>query len=390
MDLDIDADTRVHVLDSFKDLSNEMEIELHRIEQGHMDMVDSFLMTLSNVKDNASSVHLYPVIDFADSLVELAVAINENEVPPWKLVLEVLNLGVDRLRDLHYRHLLGHQFGDMQEIKLQLMFGELARSRFDLVDDHCVMIIELLGAGVAVSQSDPPTAKLVSTEAPQATSSDRQGSNKKTPPASQAITCVTMPEEHSKRSFDIEFFRVLALQVDRQSQYWEGRSEQLNEWAQKINALSNRSVDPEQLAAATYLHDIGMCYLPHEILTKGGELNEQELAEMKQHPLWAYNYLIRIQGWDGAATIILDHHERIDGKGYPHGNPGELIHDGAKILAIIDAFFSITNGRADRCHPRSLVRAVSDINARVGTQFDAYWVELFNEMIKEALRTGQL
>lgn len=92
--------------------------------------------------------------------------------------------------------------------------------------------------------------------------------------------------------------------------------------------------------------------------------------------------LNRIPGWEEAALMIYHHHERPDGQGYPQQLGRTKICPGAKLIAIADSFFSITNTRADRTHKRSILRAVSEINAYSGTQFDEETVDAFNQMIK--------
>ncbi len=377
------TDTREHIIDSFKDSAKEIETYLHRIDRGDIDDLNGILRCIRSVKSDAAMLNLTSLVDFTHSLEEVLASIRAKLLAPSKMMFDVLELGFDRLRDLHYRELLDQEFGELHEMELQVLFAELAIANGAEVEEKCHQIIELLGAGFVHTKE--PAAKEDNGKLEQALPADTPALDTTAP-----ITCFTKDADDPKEAFDLRFFRELALQVDRQSQYWEGRSDQLVDWAQRMNNLLGQPVNPSQLSAAIYLHDIGMSFLPNHIITKEGELSSSELEEMQQHPIWGYNYLTRVQGWDEAATIILEHHERIDGKGYPYGNSGKIIHDGAKILAIIDAFFSITNGRADRIQRRSLIRAVSDINARVDTQFDPNWVNAFNDMIRIELRKGSV
>ena len=93
---------------------------------------------------------------------------------------------------------------------------------------------------------------------------------------------------------------------------------------------------------------------------------------MQQHPIWGYELLNRMEGWNTAADMVLQHHERIDGEGYPHKKVGDEINDGARLLAILDAYYAMPNLRADRSHRRSIMRAISEVNACIDTQFDSY------------------
>ena len=79
--------------------------------------------------------------------------------------------------------------------------------------------------------------------------------------------------------------------------------------------------------------------------------------------------------------MILQHQEKLDGSGYPNKLPADMICDGARILAIVDAYYAMTNYRADREHKRSKLRAISEINACIGTQFCEEWVKVFNSIM---------
>jgi HD-GYP domain-containing protein (c-di-GMP phosphodiesterase class II) len=95
--------------------------------------------------------------------------------------------------------------------------------------------------------------------------------------------------------------------------------------------------------------------------------------------------LLRFGGWDDAARMILDHHERFDGSGYPNGIKGEEIHVGARMIAIVDAFCSMTTERSDRNYKKGLLSAISEINANTETQFDPQLVSVFNDVVRNMM-----
>jgi HD-GYP domain-containing protein (c-di-GMP phosphodiesterase class II) len=133
-----------------------------------------------------------------------------------------------------------------------------------------------------------------------------------------------------------------------------------------------------------------MSFLPLNLWSRKLDATQNELEELKYHTQWGYNYLVRIPGWEEAATIIHQHHEHVNGAGYPDGLKGDEIHDGAKILAILDTFFLLTNGRVDQSLRQSTVRAISAVNARVDTEFEGMWVQCFNHMIRGELKAGHI
>jgi HD-GYP domain-containing protein (c-di-GMP phosphodiesterase class II) len=82
------------------------------------------------------------------------------------------------------------------------------------------------------------------------------------------------------------------------------------------------------------------------------------------------------------AKIVYQHHERVDGSGYPEKISGSSITDGAKILAICDAFHSMTHSTPNKPLRKSILRAVVEINACRDKQFDSYWVDKFNTVVR--------
>jgi HPt (histidine-containing phosphotransfer) domain-containing protein len=180
---------------------------------------------------------------------------------------------------------------------------------------------------------------------------------------------------------DLKFFQSLALQLETYSPLFKGRSGRLLRLALETNAIADKPVDPAQLEAAVYLHDIGMMFLPESIWLKVGALTDTERRAMHQHPSFAAGLAERMSGWQEAAVMIAQHHEMVDGRGYPQGLKEDQIVPGAKILAIIDAFESVTLKHSHRGAGKSLLRAVAEINAS-DNQFSAEWIERFNQVIR--------
>ena len=115
--------------------------------------------------------------------------------------------------------------------------------------------------------------------------------------------------------------------------------------AAACNEAAGWKVDPLQLEAAVYMHDVGMMYLPEELWLKQGKLSAEERLQLAAHPGWAADMLMRMKGWEEAASIVRDHHERIDGTGYPAGKPAGLIMEGAKLLALAAGAVGLSTGR---------------------------------------------
>ena len=184
---------------------------------------------------------------------------------------------------------------------------------------------------------------------------------------------------------DMELMRMLSLHIDNLSIYRRNRSDQIVQLIEQLNAALNLPVDPKQLRAAALMHDVGMSFIPHNIFNKDSSLTREEIRKVQEHVLISSQLLLRFGGWEEAAKMVLAHHERFDGTGYPNGVVGHEIHPGGHMLSIVDTFCSITNERSDRTFKKSLLSAISEINANIETQFDPDMVHVFNEVVRSIM-----
>jgi len=204
-------------------------------------------------------------------------------------------------------------------------------------------------------------------------------------PAKQYTPSVLEILQHHKIDIDedIIFFTSLCTPMENRSLYWKGRTARLLTLALDMNQYAENPVEPAQLVAAILLHDIGMAFLPLSLLHKASSFNEEERNALFRHPETAYQLLSQSHKWEQAATIVQQHHERVDGSGYPQRLTGIDICHGAKILSIVDTFDARTHERAHNTRlKRPFIRAVIEVNSCKGTQFDARWVEIFNEITR--------
>ncbi|TQV86104.1 HD domain-containing protein [Exilibacterium tricleocarpae] len=182
---------------------------------------------------------------------------------------------------------------------------------------------------------------------------------------------------------DLEFFAGLALAFEQRSQYWHGSSCRIARLALAMNDAAGRPVDPSQLAAAVYVHDFGMAFLPLELLHKQSSYDYLEQLQLHHHVKIAHGLLSHMERWRAAAEMVSQHHEHCDGRGYPNGLQEAEICDGAKIIAIADAFEACSHSRAHNREPqRPLIRAVLEVNRYAGSQFSQFWVDIFNKVAR--------
>ena len=140
--------------------------------------------------------------------------------------------------------------------------------------------------------------------------------------------------------------------------------------------LSGNELDELVLLAA--LHDIGKIAVPDHILKKPGPLSSEEWVIMKGHTEIGYRIALASSELTSISQLILTHHERWDGTGYPKGLKGEEIPLPSRILSIIDAFDAMTNDRPYR-KATAQNEAFAELNRNAGTQFDPELVKIFIE-----------
>ena len=182
---------------------------------------------------------------------------------------------------------------------------------------------------------------------------------------------------------EVAFFMQLSLLVDQRSPYGPGRTERMFELAMNMNQFAGNPIDTNQLQTALYLHDLAMAFFPKGMADKASALSHKDWQWVKSHVTLVHQMISSFEVWDSAAEIILHHHERIDGSGYPNALKENEICEGAKLLAIVDTFEAITQTRAyQQNQQRPMVRAIVEINQQAGSLFCPIWVEHFNQAVK--------
>ncbi len=154
-------------------------------------------------------------------------------------------------------------------------------------------------------------------------------------------------------------------------------SERVAQYALTLgNVLNMSTPDLTTLERGVYLHDIGKIGIPDRVLLKQDKLDDEEWHVMRQHSRLGYRLASRVDFLKGASKIILAHHERFDGQGYPYGLKGEAIPIGARVFAVVDALDAITSDRPYR-RAKSFSEAREEIRRFSGQQFDPTVVEAF-------------
>ena len=181
--------------------------------------------------------------------------------------------------------------------------------------------------------------------------------------------------------------KALGAAIDLRDSETAGHSERVCRYSLQIaRALGWPEKQLATLARGAYLHDIGKLAIPDGILLKAGPLTAEERHVMQRHVQLGFDLLKDIPFLADAAEIVLMHHERFDGAGYPHGLKGERILPGARIFAIADTLDAITSDRPYR-KASSFESARETIRSLAGTQLDPRLVDIYLDIAEDTWPT---
>ena len=139
--------------------------------------------------------------------------------------------------------------------------------------------------------------------------------------------------------------------------------------------------EAELVHIAALLHDIGKFILPDRILKANVPLTDEDWMLIKRHPQQGARIVSSLDGYGPVAEIILAHHERIDGKGYPRGLVGDEIPELARIISVADTY-DVMTARDSYRTPMSSYDAIVELRRVAGKQLDARLVEVFIELLE--------
>ena len=396
----VDMDAMVEFFDDFKSAHQSCDTVLMDLEVDPQNdnLLNSLFRSIHTIKGNLIYVGLKDLTPLIQSLEDLLDAIRKKHVDYDSLLCDIILLTLDQTENM-VQSSIGNIPSRLSESDIDILCVNITCMAKVNPEDRIEYIKTCLFILDPDTHLDAPTNK------------------KKTTPAIQKKSLTSLAEEsaeihrelminteylvsdeavsHKKindvfEEFnidvdeDINFFKSLSSPLENRSFYWKGRTLRLLILVLAMNESSGKRVDSTQLTAAVLIHDIGMSFLPWSLIINKGALSEQERQALHRHPELGYQLLKEAKKWMIAAEIVLQHHEQVDGCGYPNQLIGEQICDGAKILAIADTFDARSHERAHHTLlKRPLIRSMNEINHFSDTQFDPYWVEIFNQVVRE-------
>ncbi|WP_455201044.1 HD domain-containing phosphohydrolase [Kaarinaea lacus] len=322
------------------------------------DLLNDLFRKVHSIKGNAHFMGLDVIADFVHALENILDKMRKHDLLFDKLLGDVVLHTIDHVGFLCNNLRTQQSVDTSLTLKIQDQLQQLASAGQYNLPQHCQHVIDLYQGNLSA------TAKA----------------------GISSLGVTNNVNLVSEELEDLRFFSQIIESAERRSPFWNGRSQRLLNIALEMNKESGSKVDSEQLEAAVYLHDFGMAFLPLNLLHKGEKLTEEEFRSVQLHARMGAALLGDNTYWLQATEIIIQHHEREDGKGYPNRLTGDHICDGAKILAIADAFEAMTNQRANRAAKLSFSQAIKEINQNAGSQFSVYWVKIFNDVIRNKTR----
>lgn len=354
-----DRDGLVEFIEDLGDIVPNVERDIARLKRAPDDtaLIAGLFRALHNIKGDASICKVDVGVLVAHPIETLLTRLRGGELAFSELLAEVILLAMDRLELAVDALASGKSFANLKMIELVGGLEGMAGAPAAELEERAVQLIE------AVTGFRPVHA--AAQVRPAAVHAARGAENAAT---------------------DLKFFRTLAHQFEARSALFKGRSGRLLRLALDTNTVAGKPVDPVQLEAAVYMHDVGMMFLPESVWLKLGQLSDEEKQALKAHPAYAAGLMERMGGWQDAAAMVAQHHEMASGTGYPAGLKNEATCAGAKILAIVDAFEAVTLKHSHRGQSRSLLRAIAEINA-CDDQFAPDWIAHFNTVVRRMVET---
>jgi len=358
----VDKESLQEFIEALSDHAPSVERDIARLKNtpGERELVASLFRSIHNIKGDAALCKVDLGVAIAHPIETVLARFRNGEIALSEILAEAILLAIDRL-ELAVQALAADQALD--GLRVPALIAGLERlaefAGTDLDGEACALIEAVTGFRPAAAASLLARGRASS----QSVISNRS--------KSQAVD-------------DLRFFRTLAHQLEARSLLFKGRTTRLLRMALETNQMMDKAIDPMQLEAAVYMHDIGMMFLPESAWLKIEPMSAEGKQILQTHPTYAAGILSRMEPWSEAAEMVAQHHEMPDGRGYPLGTHSDEICHGAKILAIVDAFEAVMLKHINRGKNRSVLRAIAEINA-CDTQFSPDWIAPFNRVIRRTV-----
>ena len=352
-----------------KDFLGELADAHEAIEQTYDELVcrpgapallDELFRTLHSVKSNLRMMSLNRYSDLVHAFENVLDQTRKGEIGYEPVMADLFLLSMIEVRRLCEEHFAGGEIDDSRCQQLERPLGRIAFASREGIEEAVKGVIRLIDAGYLDEEQSAPAAA-----PPQPT------------PSPAPVHPAPPPDPESAA---LERFAAMARKAEERLPGWRGRTERVVSLAQALNEAAGEPVPPRQLAAAGWMHLIGLCRVPAQWLDHLGDETARGEPTVAAYPALGAALLRKEPGWEEAAEIVEQHREWWSGEGYPKGRVGEAIPQGARLLALADAFEARP---AEALEDRGeVLRVVTAINAQAGRRFDVEWVRRLNQVVR--------
>ena len=191
----------------------------------------------------------------------------------------------------------------------------------------------------------------------------------------------TRMKERQRATF-VRTLESLATALEARDEYTQGHSQRVCDVSLAIGKRMGFGAEAmEELRIGTILHDIGKIGVPDAILNKAARLTDEEFEQMKAHPVIGYEICRPLMLSEGVLMLIRNHHEKLDGSGYPDGLKGGELPLSLRVVCVADAFDAMSSRRPYR-NVMDMNKVISELSRGAGIQFDPVVVEILKDLLQ--------
>ncbi|MBB66363.1 MAG: metal-dependent phosphohydrolase [Rickettsiales bacterium] len=371
---DLEEDILCDLMEEINELYESSEQTLIELELRPEDneLQRALFRSIHTIKGDLGLVNFSPMIPLLQHVEDLLDYLRKGQVSYTSTMSDLVLLTMDRVKAF-VEAVMAEGKAEYDDTLHQQLVMAISRITPDNGDEHEKRLTE---------------AVLLLNPALDVITDDSNPENIQIKPPTLATSGIPKDMSNEKK-LDVLFFRDLMQTIEKRSKFWVGRGDRVAKLALYINSTAGKPIDESQLAVASYVHDFGMAFMPLKLLHKSEALTDIEFNLMRSHVYKSSRLLEHLDQWDLARKIVMQHHERTDGTGYPLGLKEDDICDGAKLLAIVDTYDAMTHSRANNDEKQlSKKEAVIEINRSAKGQFSMQWVRLFNQAMTSLLKKG--
>lgn len=369
---DLEEDILCDLMEEINELYESSEQTLIELELRPEDneLQRALFRSIHTIKGDLGLVNFSPMIPLLQHVEDLLDYLRKGQVSYTSTMSDLVLLTMDRVKAF-VEAVMAEGKAEYDDTLHQQLVMAISRITPDNGDEHEKRLTE---------------AVLLLNPALDVITDDSNPENIQIKPPTLATSGIPKDMSNEKK-LDVLFFRDLMQTIEKRSKFWVGRGDRVAKLALYINSTAGKPIDESQLAVASYVHDFGMAFMPLKLLHKSEALTDIEFNLMRSHVYKSSRLLEHLDQWDLARKIVMQHHERTDGTGYPLGLKEDDICDGAKLLAIVDTYDAMTHSRAHNDEKQlSKKEAVIEINRSAKGQFSMQWVRLFNQAMTSLLK----